>query len=142
MSRAALAERLLLVEAGLFLSLARAALLLPSPWIAACLGRPGVEPGPPLRPGDERKARRVAWAVAAAARRVPFAAVCLPQALAAKLMLGWRGIPTTVHVGVRRSGGHELAAHAWLSSGPLVLTGRTEAPQYVEIACFSSPAPH
>lgn len=136
MSRAALTERLLLAEAGLFLALARLVLLLPFSWIAARLGRSGVESGSPLRPGDERRARRVAWAVEAAALRVPFAAVCLPQAIAAKLMLGWRGISTTLHLGVRRSDNTGLAAHAWLRSGPILLTGRTELPQYVEIARF------
>lgn len=136
MFRAALTERFLLAEAGLFLALARLVLLLPFSWIAARLGRPGVESGAPLRPGDERRARRVAWAVEVAARRVPFAAVCLPQAIAAKLMLGWRGISTTLHLGVRRSDGPGLAAHAWLRSGPILLTGRTELPQYVEIARF------
>ncbi len=54
---------------------------------------------------------------------VPWTSKCLDQALAAKIMLARRGIGTTVYFGVRKNERGELAAHAWLRSGSVYVTG-------------------
>jgi len=127
----------LLVEAGLFLALARVALLLPFSWVARSLGSPEEKPQPRLLPPQLQHARRVGWAVRTMARRLPFEVVCLPQAMAGKGMLSWRGVPSTLSLGLRRKGEEGLMAHAWLRAGPLILTGSGEDEPFVEVARFA-----
>lgn len=64
---------------------------------------------------------RVAWAVPAAASRVPWRSDCLVQALAAQNWLHAEGLQTQVHIGVARDG--SFTAHAWLTCGDMVITG-------------------
>ena len=66
--------------------------------------------------------RRVSNAIERAARIVPWRCVCLPQAMAGKLMLALRGYPSTVRLGVSRATG-VLQAHAWLEAGGTIVTG-------------------
>ena len=66
---------------------------------------------------------RVAWAVASASLVVP-AATCLVQALAAQLLLGWRGRATQLCIGVARDEAGRIEAHAWLEhDGTIVIGG-------------------
>jgi Transglutaminase-like superfamily len=66
-------------------------------------------------------ARRVRWAVETAARNLPFEVICLPQAIAGKLMLRRRGIASTLYLGVAYD--PALKAHAWLRVGRVIVTG-------------------
>ena len=128
------AERLLLLEASAWLALCRLAVrLLPFRWIAPRLGAHMVEP---MEAGgaDEVLLRRVAWAVAAAARHVPWQAVCLPQAMAAKAMLRRRGIDSTLYLGV--TGGDGMTAHAWLRAGGRIVTGGRGVERYTVVSTF------
>ena len=88
-----------MIEAALWLLAARVALLMvPFPRLArrigdfvaptdarVALGRAGSE-------ADARLAEEIGWATVRAARHVPFKAVCLPQAMAARIMLRRRGV--------------------------------------------------
>ena len=78
----------------------------------------------------------VGWAVTRAARYVPFRAVCLPQAMAARLMLARRGITSTMHFGAARGEDRPLDAHAWLDAAGVEVTGYPVANRFAEIACF------
>lgn len=139
-------RRLLLAEAAVWLALARVVLILfPFRTIAARLGTVSVpndasrrEPANNPSPETVRVAQAVGWAVGRAARHLPFEAVCLPQALAAKMMLRRRGIESSLHFGVRRSGGAAAAleAHAWLDAAAVKVTGYPVATEFVEIVCF------
>ena len=51
---------------------------------------------------DAALAEEIGWAVTRSARYVPFKAVCLPQAMAARVMLKRRGVPS-VHAFRRRA---------------------------------------
>ena len=129
------AERRLLVEASLWLALCRAAVrLLPFRWIAPHLGRHMTDTPSDGAAGDEALLRRVSWAVAAAARHVPWEAVCLPQAMAAKAMLRRRGIASTLYLGV--AGNEDMAAHAWLRAGGRIVTGRRGVERYTVVSTF------
>lgn len=64
---------------------------------------------------DAAEVERVRWAVAAVGRRWP-GATCLTQALAARMLLGRRGIPSQVRIGLRRDEAGGIAGHAWLES--------------------------
>ncbi|MDR3517886.1 MAG: lasso peptide biosynthesis B2 protein [Azospirillaceae bacterium] len=81
-------------------------------------------------------ARRVRRAVAAAGRTLPFEAVCLPRAMAARAMLYRRGIPSALHFGAARGPEKSFEAHAWLNAAGIEVTGYPVASRFAEIACF------
>ncbi len=137
-------RRALTIEAVLCLLAARLALVLvPFPRLAHRLGTF-------VAPGDARVARSrrqgsraqmdqaamVGWAVTRAARYLPFKAVCLPQAMAARIMLNRRGIVSVLHFGAGKEGNRQLGAHAWLDAAGVEVTGYPVRPDFAEIACF------
>ena len=88
-----------------------------------------------------RVAEEVGWAVTRAARHVPFNAVCLPQAMAARIMLKRRGVDSVLHFGARigqdKIGQNKpIDAHAWLDAAGVEVTGYPVANTFAEIACF------
>lgn len=129
--RYSLSNRWLIIEATVWLGLARFYVRwLPFRWLGPWLRRS--EPA-----GDDPElAARIGRAVLTAARHVPWQAVCLPQALAAKLMLGLRGQGSTVHLGAKLDEGGDIAAHAWLSCGDKVVTGNADRPGYTQLIKF------
>ena len=135
-------RRALIAEAVLCLIAARLALLfIPFPRLARTLGR-FVPPEEARRRAaaaaapDARSAAEIGWAVTRAARYVPFGAVCLPQAMAARMMLGRRGIASTIHFGAARGAVKPLDTHAWLDAAGVHVTGYPVASRFAEIACF------
>jgi hypothetical protein len=137
-------RRTLLLEAVLWLALARLVLLLvPFPYIARRLGifsapAAGLTKGRPEDPppGMAGLARDIGWAVTRAARHVPFKAVCLPQALAAKIMLRRRRVSAVLYFGVARAAEGPIEAHAWLLAAGVEVTGYPVAERFTPIACF------
>jgi hypothetical protein len=134
-------RRALVSEAVLCLLAARSALaFIPFPRLARRLGR-FVAPAEARHaaaatPLDTANAVEIGWAVTRAARYVPFQAVCLPQALAARLMLARRGIASTMHFGAARGEAGPLDAHAWLDAAGVEVTGYPVAGKFTEIGCF------
>jgi hypothetical protein len=134
-------RKLLIGEAVLLLALSRLALVfVPFQFLAARFGKvslPGVA-GPITALSREQieTVQDVGWAVTRSARYVPFRAVCLPQAIAAKAMLDRRAIATVMHFGVAKKEGEPLAAHAWLDAGPIEITGFPVAGEFTEVARF------
>jgi hypothetical protein len=137
-------RRGLLLEAAVWLLLARAALIFLSfPRIASHLGA-FMAPSDPRAgeasavsdPGHPEIARQVSWAVTRAAAHVPFEAVCLPQAMAARLMLQRRGVASVLHFGAAKGKTRPLDAHAWLDAAGVKVTGFPVARACTEIACF------
>jgi hypothetical protein len=135
--------RIAIVEAVLGLALARLALFFISfdrlaSWFGALI-QPKDDDGtrhPPLDAQQVETARLIGWAVTRAARYVPFRAVCLPQAIAAKAILKRRGIQSVMHFGVRKEPGKKLDAHAWLNAGEVEVTGYPVSDGFVEVARF------
>jgi hypothetical protein len=83
----------------------------------------------------------VRWAIAAWARRLPWAPTCLMQAVAARGVLLRHGITCHLFLGVRGSGAavaadEDVAAHAWLRCGPVLVTGEREAAHFAPIAVY------
>jgi len=127
---------LLLTEATLLLAFSSAAVrLLTFTRVARKLGA-FMKESPA---GDERaaivEARRIRWAVFAAARRIPWKPLCLPQAIAAMVMLRRRAIAGTLYLGVDRRNGFE--AHAWVRVGPVIVTGGGAHTTYVVVSSFA-----
>ncbi len=136
-------ERMLLAEAIWHLAAARVQLATqPFPRIARGLGG-FVTPGEaraaarPAGPDEQAIAAMVGWAVTRAAWHVPFKAVCLPQAMAAKAMLARRGLPSVIHFGTRRGEALSLDAHAWLDAAGVEVTGYPVDDNFTEIACIA-----
>ncbi len=124
-------QRLMLLEAALFLGLARLVLLtVPFGRIAPWLQR-----SPDRGPHDAATLLAVGAAVTTAARNVPWNAVCLPQAMAAKAMLARRGQGSALHLGAARAG-DGLAAHAWLVAGGEVVVGEAGIADMAPLARF------
>lgn len=138
--RLPIARQILVVEAVIWLALAQLALLfVPFRLLAARFGTVATAHAQPdSRFSDPQldRAREVGWAVTRAARYVPFRAVCLPQAIAAKAMLSRRHIASVMHFGVAKKSEAPMAAHAWLDAGPVEVTGYPVTPDFVEVARF------
>ena len=135
-------RRALVVEAVSWLLLARLALILvPFPTLARRIGT-FVPPADPrvaraaASRDDSRIAEDISWAVTRAARHVPFKAVCLPQAMAARVMLKRRGVASVMHFGAAKGEAKPLNAHAWLDAAGVEVTGYPVAANFAEIACF------
>ena len=143
-SRIGWRRRGLIAEAAAWLLIARLALLLaPFPMIARRLGA-FVPPSDPrvaaaaarTTPDEAQIAKEVSWAVIRGAAHVPFRAVCLPQAMAARVMLKRRGVASAMHFGAGKGADKPLEAHAWLDAAGVKVTGYPVGPQFAEIACF------
>jgi len=76
----------------------------------------------PLGPAE---LRRLSWAIAVAATRVPWRSDCLLQAMAAQRWLRRRHCGADFFVGVQKDPQGALLAHAWLQRGDLTITGGT-----------------
>ena len=138
------AKRALLMEALAWLLLARLALVfIPFPRLARRLGTfvapndaRAIGAAAHREPGQAHIAEQVGWAVIRAARHAPFTAVCLPQAMAARIMLTRRGVPSVLHFGASKAPGAPMNAHAWLDAAGVEVTGYPEAKSMAAIACF------
>jgi Transglutaminase-like superfamily len=137
-------RRIRLAEAALWLFLARVALMfVPFARIAGHLGHfgpPAAVPAHTLRAAaslsEVELATEISWAVTRAARYLPFKAVCLPQAIAAKAMLRRRRIDSVLHLGVAKDSQAHLQAHAWLDAAGVEVTGYPIRGEFIEIASF------
>jgi hypothetical protein len=137
-------RRGLLIEAAFWLLIARVALLaVPFPRLARRIGvfvSPADARVAQIWQGgsreDARLAEEIGWATVRAARHVPFKAVCLPQAMAARIMLARRGVASVLHFGAAKGKEQPIDAHAWLDAAGVEVTGYPVANQFAEIACF------
>lgn len=132
-------QRRWLVPAWLLLAWARLVLaLLPfrriAPWIGAT-----VPPGSttPATPADVAWARDVGAAVGLAARVTPWQSKCLAQAIAARALLRWRGVPCAVHLGVSTRDDVTPRAHAWTSVGEVMVTGAHAPGSFTTVGTFA-----
>jgi hypothetical protein len=137
-------RRALLAEAVAHLTAARLALIfIPFPRLARHLGTfvsptdpRAVAVRPPTAENQALLAEEIGWAVTRAARYLPFKAVCLPQAMAAQVMLKRRGVKSVMHFGAAKGTDKPLDAHAWLDAAGVEVTGYPVAENFAEIACF------
>ncbi len=134
-------ERWLLLEAFLLLGVARLLVLtIPFRWLAGSLGQHMSESDTRANPTDLRQAGLIGHAVRSAANNTPWQSVCLPQAIAAQWMLKRRRIAATLYLGVAKdlTKTQQLAAHAWLRCGDVILTGGHSHKDFTVLSTFSS----
>ena len=130
-------ERWLLVKAALLLGAIRMGLrLLPFQTLKRFLDSVSRTSAESHR-ANQFSSDRIAWAVVAAGRYVVRDKPCLTQALAAQLLLKRRGYPASLRIGVARSEGKQLEAHAWVESGNgMVIVGGGELSRYTPLPAF------
>jgi hypothetical protein len=77
------------------------------------------------------KAVAVGLWVRRTAKKMPFRAVCLPQAMAGRWMLSRRGITNQIFIGAKRNEELSLSDfHAWLMHGDRCLTGQHQREKF------------
>lgn len=123
----------LLAEAGLAIFAASLAIRLrPFERIAASLDNPSPK-GPPA---DAETAYWVRRSIAAWGRRLPWRAKCFEQGLAAAAMLRRRGLAYALHYGAANRDS-TVAAHVWVTSGPVPVVGCENRGDFSLLATFS-----
>ena len=134
----------LLIEAVTALAIARLIVATRSPArVARGFGRPlapdSDAPGA-HRGGDADRAAEIGWAIRCAAANVPFRALCVEKALAARALLDRRAIAATVHYGIASPAGDSegLRAHVWTNAAGEGITGYPLRPAFREIARVTS----
>jgi hypothetical protein len=111
--------------------------LAPFRYLALTLGQSQREQPDSASPQIANLSLRVARGIEYTASRLPWHTTCLVRAVAAKWMLRRRRVPSTLYLGVRRSG-PGLSAHAWLRAGSSIITGGVEeSAAYPPVAWFS-----
>jgi len=75
----------------------------------------------------------VGRSVVIAANHVPWRSDCFPQTIAARMLLRGYGYVSTIHLGVERAGEGDIAGHAWLTCGDIVVVGGEELNRYTEL---------
>ena len=79
----------------------------------------------------------IEWAIRAAARHVP-GATCLPQALAAELMLTRHGHPARLRIGMAMTGNRTLEGHAWVESDGAIVLGGHDLTRYTPLPALEA----
>lgn len=90
----------------------------------------------PCDPQQEKSIRDISRAVELASRYTPWRSTCLVQASAAMTLLGRRKLDCTLYLGTAKNAAGQLAAHAWVRSGPLYVTGEREMEAFTVVGIF------
>lgn len=78
----------------------------------------------------------VVWAVEAAARRVPWRAMCIEKGLVAQRMLRSVGVDAILHYGARHDRETKLEAHVWVTVDGRGVIGAAESGEFALIASY------
>jgi len=135
--RRSLAEKRLLCQAWCLLGISRLAInVVAFKRLAARLGQHDAESGHDITESQLAETKLISWAVDRAACFTPWSSNCFPRAITALYLLRRRDIPATLYLGCRLEADSEMKAHAWLRSGPRIVTGRPGHQQYSVVATF------
>ena len=129
------ADKWLLLCAATWLAIARIMLVIvPFRRLSARLSaEPDAAPAEP----DSELLHRIGRAVSVAASHVSWRSDCFPQTIAARMLLKRYGYTSIIHIGVEHVVDDELAGHAWLTCGEIVVTGGADLDRYTELHRFS-----
>ncbi|MCR2802524.1 lasso peptide biosynthesis B2 protein [Paenibacillus soyae] len=132
---------LLYLEAYICLGLARIQLYRPFAKVAPTLG---VRMEVTTETCDDllkrRQIKQIASAVDIMSRRTIWESKCFVRAIANMRMLARRGIESTLYLGTGKDEHGRLAAHAWLRSGPIYLSGADVMKDFVVVETFANKA--
>ncbi len=138
-------KNMLLLINILFCGIARACIkILPFPYIKPYLGTPyqNIMFSTLLTPKQHRYAIYLRQSIHRAAKLTPWHSNCLTQALVARLWCFWLDIPYVLYIGFQKDStkSQGLGAHAWLTAGPIAITGGQAFPSYQVISSYISKA--
>jgi hypothetical protein len=133
------ADKILAAEAFLLLGWARfAVLVLPFRWVAKFIGEQKEFSEKEVeKASNDSGIYRIRWAVRRISRFTPWRSNCLAKAIAGHFMLRRRGISSTLYFGMTKGAKGKYAAHAWLKSNGVILTGGANLERYTIVATFS-----
>lgn len=135
-------EKLWFIPVWLLLGASRFVILtVPFRRLAFWLGvHEGIAPWVPLVDArSEATALSISRVVQMAAKYTPWKSNCFPQALTARILLGFYGVPYSLFFGVNRNAEDvTLAAHAWVAVGRVRVTGGMSFNQFIVVGCFVS----
>lgn len=132
-----LTMKLMFFEAYLYLAWGRVFKLLPFAKVAPSLGEHMKEtPYTGYTEQDLLLVRKISRAVHTMSRLTFWESQCMVKAVAAMKMLERRGIPSTLYLGSGRDDKGQMAAHAWLRSGPYIVTGKEGHEKYAVVGIF------
>lgn len=117
-------QRLLITSAGLLAAIRLGLWLIPFHLLRRLLRRFNRETRT-ANAADDAMLSKIVWAVSVLGNRLPGS--CLTQALATQLMLGRRGRPTTLRIGVALTEEGSFMAHAWLETEGKIIIGGSES---------------
>lgn len=112
-------------------------LIIPFRRLSGIMGKEMIESPKTLDPISQARAFKVGWAINTVCNHTPWESKCLVRALTALIILKALHIPSTLYLGVSRNNSSQLAAHAWLRSGEIILTGENEKDSFKCITYFS-----
>lgn len=133
------AEQWRLLLAWIMLGFSRALIIaIPFRHIAPALGRcsselAGVQH---VTPPQQVQAQVIGRIIQRAARHTPWDANCFAQAITARVLLGAKRIPHTLHFGVARDESGRLEAHAWVCAGQTYVTGGDACARFTVVRRF------
>lgn len=107
------------------------------------LGKSGGEaPWVPLASNKQlHRALQIGRTIRLAARYTPWESACLPQAMAARWLLGLHRVPYGLYLGWRRGAAlpGDAPAHAWVAVGRVNVTGGVGFDRYAVMGTFVAP---
>lgn len=119
-------DRRLLIEAACFLGVIRILLRLlafPTLWRLLNSARWSSFG---LAASNRSSLDRITWAITVTSPYMLGVRPCLPQALAAQLLLVRRGFPARLHLGVAKGDLGQVRAHAWIETDGKIVTGGSQ----------------
>ena len=134
-------EKVFLFQAFYLSGLFRFAILfIPFKKLASILGKYKEETSNELLDEEKDTIFKVAWTVDFVCRNTLWESKCLVRALTAQRMLTTCKINSTIYLGIAKDKENEnkLLAHAWLRTGPYIITGARERAGFQEVARFAN----
>ena len=137
-------ERLLIIPVFCILALGKAMIFcLPFRKYVWVFGEKSSGEHHALNSNQQKRARSIGKTVRMVAKLTPWQSLCLPQAIAACLLLRTYRIPYEVHFGVMSNTTKDLAepllAHVWVIAGVTFVTGGDGHTAHTVVASFHRP---
>ncbi|WHX41407.1 lasso peptide biosynthesis B2 protein [Mesobacillus sp. AQ2] len=131
-------EKLLFLEAILFLALARFLKVIPFKRLTRTLGNHMCESSFQEDPSLYGTIKSISCAIHIMSRYTFWESKCLVKAIAGMKMLQRRGIESTLYLGTAKDEDGKMIAHAWLRSGSYYVCGAEEMKRFTVISKFAN----
>lgn len=131
-------QKMLLLEAFIFLAWARLMKVIPFRRLAPMLGTHMNESTYEDTPSMTDILRYVSSAVHIMSKYTFWESECLVKAIAGMKMLQRRGIESTLYLGTAKDENGKMIAHAWLRSGSYYVSGAEEMKRFTVVSKFAN----